>query len=159
MSHNHVVQARRWSGTVKWNNDDLTVCDLQIQLPVQNLDVDPPSLQKRLKMNGEISKGQRKDIKKNMLAKGQLNAAKHSTITFQSETCEEKQGKIYVNGILQIRGKKSTVRSQISVQSSSMQLSGSFTIKSTDFGFPPYSGLMGAVKNRADMKIYWRLSP
>ena len=98
---------------------------------------------------------QREEIKGNMLSTGQLNAKAFSDIKFVATKCEAAGEKVKVTGNLTIRGKASPVSSTMKItgDGATLTANGTFTAKATDFGFEPYSALLGALKNKNEMKF------
>lgn len=155
LSHDHAIKAVGHSGSFTWNPADPAACQLEVTLPVAQLDVDAPATRKAAGIEGTLSDGQRADVKKNMLAKSQLNGANHPTITFQSDGCSGDGSSFAVQGDLTIRGKSKRVilRGSLSADDASFALKGSVGIKATDFGFEPYTAMLGQLKNLNDMKL------
>jgi len=160
LAHNHLVLAKGWSGKISWHPTDASKCKVSISVPVSKLSVDPPRARKSAGFKGEVSEGQRKDIKKNMLAKGQLNAAAHKNITFESSSCDGTSGTVNVKGTFTLRGKSRNISIPLKVKlEPKFSAKASFNIKATDYGFKPYSAAFGAVKNKNKMKIKARFKP
>lgn len=155
LSHDHVMLATGWTGSATWNTDDLSQCDIQLTLKVAKLAVDPPNLRSALGIEGELTDGNRKDIKKNMLAKGQLDSASYPEIRFQSTACEASGAKIKVTGELTVHGTTKTVTTKMLVNAddSSFSATGGFKAKHTDFGMDPFTAMLGALKNENEMKF------
>ena len=155
VSHDHVVEARGWSGTVTWDPDDLSACKVDISVPVAKLVNDRGAMRKAVGLEGELDDGQRDDIKDNMFAKDQLDASSHGTISFSATSCSESGGKVKVKGPLTIRGKASTVTATMTVDATpdGFEASGSFTSKHTSHGFDPFSAMFGALKNEDKLRF------
>lgn len=159
MSHDHVMVARSWSGTVTWHPTDASQCAIDISLPVSKLNVDPPSMRRAVGYEGELSDSQRESVKKNMLASSQLNGSAHPNITFKSTSCSGTSGSVQVTGDLTIRGRSKRVTTTLKVSlDGGFSANGTFKAKHTDFGFEPYSAMMGALKNQNQMTFTVRLS-
>ena len=158
LAHNHAVQAVDWSSNFKYESSS---CNLSISVPVSKLNVDPPDLRKKLggDFEGVVSDGDRKTIKENMLASDQLNASKYSTIEFKSESCELSGADSKIKGQFTLRGVTKSVSIPISFSESdgTVSLKGTLPIKSTDYGFEPYSAMFGQIANRAEMEIEFDL--
>ena len=155
LSHDHVVQAKGWRGTVTWDEADLAACRIQFSLPVAKLDPDSPSLRKAYGLEGELSSGQRQDVKDNMLAKDQLDAGRFPDITFQSTGCSGAADKPTVKGTLTIHGtgKAISVPMTVAVEGDTFSATGSFTAKHTDFGMEPFSAMFGQLKNKNALRF------
>ena len=99
-----------------------------------------------------------KAVRKNMLSAKQPDGETHKTIDFKSTSCTEKSitGDFTLHGVT----KSITMPARITVnneKATKFSVSGSFPIKSTDYGFEPYSDLGGAVKNQDGMTIHVRI--
>jgi len=153
LSHDHVIQARGWTGSVTWDEADTAACKVRFTVPVAKLDVDNPSLRKAYGLEGELSSGQRGDVKDNMLAKDQLNASKYPDISFQSTSCSGSGTKATVDGTLTIHGtgKAISVPMTVGVDGETFTASGSFKANHSDFGMAPFSAMFGQLKNRNQM--------
>lgn len=158
LSHDHVIVARELSGSVVWHPSDASQCALSVELPVRRLAADPPTLRAAVGLEGTLSDKQRSQVRDHMLAKGQLHASAYPTIRFVSSSCSATQGAVQVKGTLTIRGKSKPVSTTLTVDlSTGFRAEGSLRIRATDFGFEPYTALMGALKNRDEMTLRVRL--
>ena len=164
-AHNHAIRAKNYTGSLKWDAEDPSQCNIAISFAVADMEVDSaqartlaatkekdPKIKKGFEKT--ISDSQRKDVRKNMLSKGQLNGDTHKTISFQSTSCTADS----ITGNFTLRGvsKEITMPAKIRTAESGpwkFLVKGQFKIKSTDFGFKPYSGLGGAVANQDTMSI------
>lgn len=155
LSHDHAIKSTGHSGSFTWNADDLAACRLEVTVPVAKLDPDLPAVRKAAGLEGEISDGQRADIKKNMLDASQLNGSAHPNITFKSKGCSGGEGSFEVSGDLSIRGKSKAVvlKGKLSADGSSFRITGRLPLKATEFGFEPYSAMFGQLKNKNEMTL------
>lgn len=155
--HDHVLVSTGFSGTVTWDPDDVSACDVRITLPVQTLTVDPPGARARHGFEGETSAGDKESIKKNALGDRQLQADDHPNITYGATSCKDGGGNtVVVTGDLTIRGITHPVQTTMTVQAEpgSFAAKGSFSATHSDFGFKPYSAALGAVKNDEKLTFY-----
>jgi hypothetical protein len=154
MSHDHVILARGWEGQVIWKEGEPHNCIFEFQIPVHFLDVDPDNLRKSINLPGTISKGDKKTIRTNMLSESQLWAKKHSYINFSAQSCAILDEGVRVKGNMKIRGKKIKIKTLLQFDTTSgLTIDGSFHLNQTSFGLTPYSGFMGAVKNKDRITI------
>lgn len=149
-SHDHVVSASGWSGTATWNP-----CHVELRVPVKKFVVDHPSHREAAGLDGELSEGQRGDVKSNMLAKDQLDAASHPTITFVSTSCTATS----VTGDLTIHGVTKSVTTPWStdIRAEAFSATGSLKAKQSDFGIEPFSAMMGALRNQDGLAFSFHL--
>ena len=100
-------------------------------------------------------------IRENMLSEKQLNSAKHKTIKFKSSSCNKRPDGYLIEGSFQMRGKSN----KISVHGArieqkkdgSLVVKGAFAVKATDYGFRPYNAMGGAIANKNEMKIEFKV--
>ncbi|MCB9776982.1 MAG: YceI family protein [Alphaproteobacteria bacterium] len=153
LSHDHVMQAKGYSGSFTWNPDDPSSCKVDVTVPVAQLDVDPQWLRDKVGYEGELSDGDRKSIRKNMLAKDQLNGESFPTISFASKSCAGSGGSVKVQGDMTLRGqtKPVTVTLKVDADGSTLTATGAFQARGSDFGLEPFSAMLGALKNRDDL--------
>ncbi len=168
-AHNHAIRATNLTSSIKWDAEDLSACKINISLNVADLEVDSEqsrSLAASKEKDAKIRKGfeksisdsDRKAVRKNMLSAKQLDGETHKTIEFKSTSCTDKS----ISGDFTLHGvtKSITMPARISVdneKATKFSVNGSFPIKSTDYGFEPYSDLGGAVKNQDGMTIHVRI--
>lgn len=155
LSHDHVVVATGWTGSVTWNPADPAACAVVIDVPVAGLDNDSTTWRKRVGYDNELTDGQRADVKKTMLSAAQLDADRFPTIHYQSTRCVAAGDRVNVTGKLTIHGvgKSLTVPMKMDATATSLSASGTFSAKASDFGFEPYRAMLGALKNRDTMKF------
>jgi polyisoprenoid-binding protein YceI len=159
LSHDHVMLARGWSGTVRWHPSDASECLIEVSLPVSKLAVDTASMRSAVGYDSELSDSQRETVKKNMLARDQLDAGSHPNITFRSTSCSGTTGTVQVTGSLSIRGVSKQITVPLSVSlDGGFSARGSFRARHSDFGFQPYTAMMGALKNRDQMTFTIKLA-
>ncbi len=155
ISHNHAIQAKGFSGTVTWDPASPAACKIELSLPVAQLDVDPQWLRDKVGYTQKLKDSDRESIRKNMLAKDQLNVDAHPTISFSGSNCSGAEGAYKVRGSLTIRGQSAPVTAlmDIDADGKTLKASGGFEAKHTDFGFDPYSAMLGALKNRNELQF------
>lgn len=155
LSHDHVMQATGWTGSMTWDPASPATCAIDISLPVAKLAVDPANLRKAVGYTSELDDDQRGEIREHMLDEGQLNGSAHPNITFKASKCELAGDTLKVTGGITIRGKTKnlTVPMKFSADGKTLKASGTFTARATEFGFEPFSALLGALKNKDEMKF------
>lgn len=154
--HDHLLSSSSFSGTVTWDTEDPSACSVQITLPVETLTVDAPGMRSAYGLEGETGDGDKKTIKKNALSKGQLNADAHPNITYASSSCARAGDKMKVTGTLTVAGQQKTVSTTLttSASESAFTAKGSFTANHSDFGFKPYTALLGSLRNAEPFTFY-----
>ena len=155
LSHDHVVRATGWTGTATWDPTNTAACKVDISVPVASLETDADDLRKKVGYDTVLDESQRAEVKEHFLAADQLNAAANPNITFKSTKCEGSGSAVKVTGNLTIRGvaKSVTVPMNITADGKAFSAKGSFTVNHTDFGFQPFSALLGQLKNKNEMRF------
>ena len=155
LSHNHVMRAANPSGSVTWDNESLSACKVSITFPVAQLAVDEDNQRSKLGYELALSDSQKADVKKNMLAKEQLDSATYPNITFESTSCTGSGNTVTVMGNLTIHGKSKLIAVPMSVTADdeSLVATGAFSANTTDFGFQPFSALLGQLKNKNELQF------
>lgn len=142
-AHDHGVKATDFTGTVRWNLDDASQCQIDISVPVTALQVDPPNMRARasLPADGAVSDGQKETIVNNMRGKKNLNYPAFTDITFKSSSCDGTQGKVSVSGQMTIAGnsKDVTVTMDVKADASAFSANGTLTLNHSDFGMTPFT--------------------
>jgi len=156
-AHDHAIQAMDFDGTVTWSQGDLSRCQVDIGLAVSALWVDPPGARDiaRIDPDNTVGDSAKHTIVSNIESKAQLWASKFPRIQYRSTGCEAQGDAVAVSGDLTIRGvtKHITVPMHVSVHDGTFHAQGSFASKETDFGFDPFSNLMGAIRYQDEMKF------
>lgn len=150
MSHDHAVRAVAWSGTARIDPTDLASCIIDVVVLVAGLVVDELWMCRVAGLEGEFPTSMKASVLKNMLSADQLNIEEHTEMRFTATHCTPDR----LSGDLTIRGVTQTIEmpSRIAVSPDGLTLSGRATILATDFGFEPFSAMMGALKNRNEME-------
>lgn len=157
LSHDHVVRATEMRGTLHWDPADPTTCKATVEVPVATLAVDEDTLRQRLGYPLNLSDSDKETVRRHMLAEDQLHADAHPLIRFQSDAClaGPKPGVIAASGQLTVRGQSKTFELRLSVteESGGLRVKSSFEAVHRDFGFKPYSALLGTLKNAETLRF------
>lgn len=159
LSHDHVVLATGWSGSVSLDPQDLSKgCTVEVTVPVAGLRPDLPEMRELVGYGVMLTEAQRDQVAEHMLSEAQLNGAAFSDITFRSQKCEGSLERLSVTGPLRIRGRAHTVTLPLALklEEGKLQATGSFSASHADFGFEPYSAMFGQLRNREDMTFVIR---
>ena len=153
LSHDHVVVATGWTGTVDWDTADVSHCKVSISVPVSKLVNDETSMRQKVGYTTTLDDGQRAEVKGHMMDASQLNASSFASITFNSTGCVASGDKVNVTGNLSIHGvqKSVTVAMKVTATATDFSASTLFNMSHTDFGISPFSALAGSLKNKNEM--------
>ena len=160
LSHDHVIVAKGWTGTVVWTPDDLSACSIDIRVPVNSLQNDASEWRTRVGYDTTLSESQRAEVRDHMIGSSQLDAARYPEITFRSTGCARDGDRYAVTGTLSVHGKSQTVtiKMKISGDGARFSASGTLKFKQSSFGFQPFSAMAGALKNRDEVKLVIEVS-
>lgn len=149
-AHDHVVVARRFTGSIRLDPQDLTPCRGHVKTAVASLEVDPRDVREQLGYES-LGEDTQRDVRESMLAKDQLWAQRYPTIGFGLTRCRSDR----IIGKLRIRGRtrRIDVPATMTVQGSAVAIRAVFEMKHRDFGMEPFSAFLGAVKN--DEKLHF----
>jgi len=155
-AHDHVMRATNWNGFVSYNPSDLSECEMQFSLPVQDLQVDEDAMRELVGYGDTISQSDRDQIREHMLADNQLNADQFPSISFESSSCQ-----LLDEDTLRVTGDMSIVNEvrswdvdiDFATQSDAFYMSSVIDFTHSDFGIEPYSAFFGAVRNAEPLKI------
>ena len=150
-AHDHVVQARRFVGTIHWDPARPEATRVHVEVEAASLDADEPGLRRRLSMT-DMSEGTRADVQRTMVGARQLDVASHPKIAFRSTAVEPQgEGRLLVRGELTLHGVTRPVSLPVTVDelsSGAVRGRGTLRLKQSDYGISPYRFAFGAVRNR-----------
>ena len=157
LAHDHVVQARAFSGTVAYDPQKPEASTIQVKVEVESLQADDPATRRKFGLEGEPSEKDRADIETTMKSDGQLAAARFPSITFASTSiAKQPDGRLLVTGRLTIRGVAQDVKfpAQITMEGGLLRGRAQLTFKQSSFGYQPYRAALGAIKNKDEVILH-----
>jgi len=157
LGHDHVVHASVFSGTVAYDPRNPEASSIRVAVEVGSLIADDPGTRRKFGLAGEPSASDRAEIDKAMKADGQLAAARFPSMTFTSTAiATQPDGRFLVTGRLTIRGVTNELKFPVQMSMEGAQLRGraQLKFKQSSFGYPPYSALLGAIKNKDEVILH-----
>ena len=157
LGHDHVVHASVLSGIVAYDPRNPEASSIQVAVEVGSLIADDPGTRRKFGLAGEPSESDRAEIDKAMKADGQLAAARFPSMSFTSTgIARQPDGRFLVTGRLTIRGVTNEVKfpAQIGMEGAQLRGRAQLTLKQSRFGYPPYSALLGAIKNKDEVILH-----
>ena len=139
-AHNLVIEVTAWRGTLELGPEGKV-----------SLTADPRSMRVREGHGGMMALGD--DDKANIEQTIDEEVLKGTPIEFRSNACElsPEGDRMRVSGELELAGRRAPITFELSL--SGEQLSGSATVKQTDFGMKPYSALFGTLKVLDEVQV------
>jgi polyisoprenoid-binding protein YceI len=156
LAHNHVVAARDFSGTVRFDPESDTTAQVEVVVNTATLVVDDPALRRKHGEATVVGPGDRAKVKEAMDAEDQLDVAHHPTARFRSTgVTPQRDGSLLVQGDLTVRGVTRPVRlaTRPALRDGFLVAAGEVTFKQSDHGISPYSSFMGAVRNQDEVTL------
>ena len=158
LAHDHVVQARTFSGTIAYDPQKPDAASIEVKVEVASLLADEPATRRKFGLAaGDPSAKDRADIEAAMKSDGQLAAARFPSITFASTSiAKQPDGRLLVTGRLTIRGVTQEVKlpAQITMEGGLLRGRAQLTFKQSSFGYQPYSAALGAIKNKDEVVLH-----
>ncbi|MCO4746209.1 MAG: YceI family protein [Proteobacteria bacterium] len=153
--HDHVVGASKYTGTITWDPEDLSACNVAYALKVEDLAVDPGDARTWEHLHGETPEKDKPKIKANFMGKYQLQADQFPEISFQSQSCTQNGDRVDVTGAMTMHGVSHTVTVPMKIDATpdSFTAQGSTELLLTDYGMDPFTALLGALKNENALKL------
>jgi polyisoprenoid-binding protein YceI len=156
LAHDHVVQARAFTGTMVYDPRNPDASSIQVTVEVGSLQADDPATRRKFGLSGEISESDRADIDKAMRSDGQLAAARFPSLSFKSSAiARQSDGRFLVTGRLTIRGVTNEVKFPAEIAlDGDLRGRAKLTFKQSSFGYQPYSAALGAIKNKDEVTLH-----
>lgn len=155
LSHDHVIAATGWTGSVTWDTANVAACKVSITVPASGLVNDEDALRRRVGYDTTLDEDQRANVKEHMLDSGQLDAQVFPNVTFTSTGCVASGAGVIVNGTMSMHGVGKAVAPlmNITADGKNFTAKGTLTVKTTSFGIDPYSALLGQLKNQDGVRF------
>ncbi len=136
--HDLTLEVTTWEATVEGGDS-----------PSIKLTADPTSIDVREGTGGakKLGDGDKQDIRKTI----DKDILKQQHITFTSTSCQRTNGGLTVSGDLQLVGTTKPVSFELS--ESGGTVTGTATVKQSDWGIKPYSALFGALKVDDEVQV------
>jgi polyisoprenoid-binding protein YceI len=138
--HSHVVRARTFTGSVRYNSRDPSASRFEITIATADLEVLTPSDPDEIR---QVTEAMRTEV---------LHVDAYPEIRFTVTRVDFTPTVATLDGQLTLVGQTRPVRvtATIQVRPDTLRARGSFTVKQTDFGIKPYSGGPGGTVKVAD---------
>jgi polyisoprenoid-binding protein YceI len=160
LAHDHAIEATEVSGRVDYDPATPEATTVTIEAKTASLRVDDPDVRKTLSLVGDPSAKDRAEIEKAMRSSGQLDSNRFPAIRFaSSRVVRQQDGRLLVTGVLTLRGVSREVALPVEVreQGGAYRGRGTVTFRPSLFGIPPYSALLGAIRNKDEVVLHVEL--
>ena len=157
LGHDHVVQATTFSGRVTYDPSAPGTSSVAAQVHTATLKVDDAETRRKFRLSGQPTTTDVAEIEKSMKAEGQLDVSRFPMITFASTMITpQTQDRYLVTGQLTIRGVTRAVRfpANLVMEGNVFRATATLTLMQSAFGYPPYSALLGAIKNKDAVMLH-----
>jgi polyisoprenoid-binding protein YceI len=160
LAHNHVIRASDVTGEIAWDPAAVETAKVSATVKASALIADEPAMLQKFGETTQPDEADRKKITQSMLGEEQLDAAKYPTIGFVSTAARrEPDGRIILTGQLTLHGvtRPVTLPVKVALKDGEIVGEGKLRFRTSDFGIKPYSGALGAVKNRDEVELVLHL--
>ena len=157
MAHDHVIQATGATGFLVFDPAEPESLSVSVSIPTSGLLPDEDAMRTLVGLPDVLTPTQREEVKTHLLGDSQLAGDLHPTIEFKSTSLTVDSGTYLVTGDFSLRGvtKSITVPLKVAPSEDGVHLKGRFAILQSDYGYEPYSALLGAlsVKDQVDIVV------
>lgn len=159
LAHDHAMVATEISGTIRFDNEHSEKSSIRLSIPVRGIRVNPPEERKRLKLDGELSKEDVREIRDIMLSPRVLDAARFPTVEITSLATKGTPGKLILDLKWRIRGVERVLSAtaEVTVSGTVLRARGEMDLIQTLFGIEPYSTLLGTIAVKDRIRIIFDL--
>jgi len=159
-AHDHIVIAQDFSGSVQFDEVDLTKFKISVEVPANSIASDLPEI--RLKYGLEVlSQKNWIEVNNTMRSSKQLDIEKYPIVRFSSDSLKKIEGESFeITGEFSLHGvtKLIVVPVTISVENGILKLQGGFSFLQSDYNIKPFSGAMGTVRNKDEAFLKFDIS-
>jgi polyisoprenoid-binding protein YceI len=155
--HDHVVRATAFSGRVNYDTAAPDGSSIRVDVDTTRLEVDDRATRRKFGLIGEPSAADVADIERSMKAATQLDVSTFPRMTFVStRMTADAQDRYVVSGQLTIRAVSNAVRfpARVWMEGNLFRASATLEFLQSSFGYAPYRALLGAIRNRDDVKLH-----
>lgn len=154
-AHDHVIEATQYTAQVTWDESNPAQCALHFEMPVAGLSPDRDKKREEVNLPKSLSEKAKAEILANILSKKQLWLEGFSNIVFTSTNIPATEGVMEMSGTLTIRGvtKPVTVPTTVIRDGKQLTIQSKFKILQSDYGYAPYSAMLGALKVKDQVDI------
>lgn len=157
LAHDHAIDAREVSGRIEYDPAAPEATTITVTAKTASLRADEPSIREALGLAGDPSAKDRAAIQEAMRSPGQLDSGGFPEIRFvSSRVARQPDGRLLVTGVLTLRGVSREVAIPVEVQEQGhgFRGRGRMTLRPSQFGIPPYSALLGAIRNKDEVTLH-----
>ena len=152
MGHDHVVRAIPTQSRLDIATDDIASLAFELTFPARDLIVDADEDRPRVSLPGTISLKDRNATADNMLAKNQLDAARHPELRFACHRIEIGTA-TRMHASLTVRNTRCDFELplELHVDPDHIRARGQVQLSHADLGLTPYRAPLGALQNRPEL--------
>ncbi len=154
LAHNHVMRANKLTGTMAYDPADCGATRMNLVIDAASIAVDPDAVRRRYGME-PLDPDDVDAIRENMESEDQLNVKRYPRMTFTSTGAKATSTGALISGELTIRGvsKAVAVKAKISLDGPRLAGKARLRVRHQDFGFEPYSAMLGAIRNQEKIDL------
>lgn len=157
LSHDHVMVARGIAGRVMYHPQAIGQSSLQLSVPVESLEADPPALRRELGLKGGLDAEDRQEISETMLSEDYLAAAANPRIVATADQVRGAPPALEL--VLNLRIKQTqrdlTVPVEVEVSDDTLRARGTVRFLQSDFGVEPFSSMLGTLAVKDEVSVHF----
>jgi len=158
--HDHIISAREFSGSVEFDEVDITKFKISVEVPASSIASDLPEIRRKYGLE-VLSQKDWVEINKTMRSSRQLDIENYPIVRFVSDNLKRIEGESFeITGEFSLHGvtKLIAVPVTISVENGILKLQGGFSFLQSDYNIKPFSGALGTVRNKDEALLQFEIS-
>lgn len=154
LAHDHVMRAQKLAGTLNYDPADRGATRMSLVINARSIAVDPDAVRRQYGMD-PLDPDDIEAIRENMESEEQLNVARYPQMKFVATSAEPTSTGARIKGDLTIRGvtRRVTVNAKIRLDGTQLRGNARLRIRHEDFGFEPFSAMLGAIRNQEKIDL------
>lgn len=160
LGHNHVMSVSSLQGQA-WIHRDVARSTVRLLFEVADLVVDDPDAREAAgsEFAAEVPEKDRQGTRANMLKPEVLDAERYPTVQMHAIKVRGELPTLSITMAVTLKDvtREIEVPTRVTLEAASLQASGEFVLKQTDFGITPFSVAMGAVQVQDELKVRFDL--
>jgi polyisoprenoid-binding protein YceI len=162
LAHDHAIRATEFSGEATYDPAAPEATKLQVTAQVASMivDEDKDRAYVGIPTDKPVPEKDRRSVDDTLKGAECLEAKKFPTVAFKSTKLEKSaDGKLTLHGDLTLHGVTKGVKMPITIEEKDGKVvgTGSFKLKTSDYGIKPYSAFLGAVKVKDEVQLHLKL--
>ncbi len=155
VAHDHVIHATGASGSLVFDPSRGDTLGIKVSVPASGLSPDEDAMRTLVGLPDLLTPTQRDEVKSHLLGESQLAGDRFPTLSFQSTSVVVEDKTFLVTGDFSLRGvtQSITVPLKVAPTEEGARVKGRFSVLQSDYGYAPYSALLGALSVKDEVEV------